>query len=443
MAGALFLTPAVASAFSIHDIPVVGSIVDFLSHRGPHSKDDHKGPPHDGDSRGSRGGHGGRGESGGPKILPHADIFVQASTTPIVVNYSTPLASDRRTHVPVDVSCDPPSRSPFTVGRHVVICTAANGSGTSHSRFRITVSTAPFDHYIVLDYSGSVGGVADGSGGYAITATSSSGAFITYTATLMDRRGVDHDGSVTCTPAPGYFTVGITTISCTALDGNHKIIMVEDSGDITVSDLPTCTSAANSCGMISTGVVDGGICTAVMPSNSSCNLGSNGSPALGGGGGGGAGVQSGAYNPKGSIYTPPRPQIIYPDGRVVYLDTESGARTTAGSQSGSGNTPGFQFTLGIKPGSGSSGSTGAGATGSEVKQLQIFLNNHGFSVSKSGAGSKGKEGTYFGPGTKAALIKFQEANAKDILVPLGLKKGTGVMGPSTRKFINSLLQKGK
>ncbi len=74
----------------------------------------------------------------------------------------------------------------------------------------------------------------------------------------------------------------------------------------------------------------------------------------------------------------------------------------------------------------------------EVKILQRFLNLKGFTVSDSGAGAAGQETDYFGPKTKQALIKFQEAYRSNILTPIGLNFGTGFFGPQTRNFINSL-----
>jgi hypothetical protein len=78
-------------------------------------------------------------------------------------------------------------------------------------------------------------------------------------------------------------------------------------------------------------------------------------------------------------------------------------------------------------------------TNSNVKNLQIFLNDLGFTVAKSGPGSKGQETMYFGNATKAALIRFQEYYSTEILKPVGLTKGTGNFGPSTIKKMNRIL----
>lgn len=67
-----------------------------------------------------------------------------------------------------------------------------------------------------------------------------------------------------------------------------------------------------------------------------------------------------------------------------------------------------------------------GMVDGEVKELQKFLNTHGFPVSLSGAGSLGNETTYFGLRTKAAVILFQKAKG---LVP------DGIVGPKTRAMM--------
>src|SRR5665213_3069735 len=64
-------------------------------------------------------------------------------------------------------------------------------------------------------------------------------------------------------------------------------------------------------------------------------------------------------------------------------------------------------------------------SGGEVMWVQQFLNNHGFTVATTGAGSPGNETSYFGPATKRAVIAFQNAYAANILTPVGLTSGNG------------------
>jgi hypothetical protein len=80
-----------------------------------------------------------------------------------------------------------------------------------------------------------------------------------------------------------------------------------------------------------------------------------------------------------------------------------------------------------------------GTIDAEVKLLQQFLNTHGFVIAKRGVGSPGKETNIFGPLTKAAVIRFQEAYAKEILTPSGFKRGTGMVAAATRAKLNQLV----
>jgi hypothetical protein len=81
-----------------------------------------------------------------------------------------------------------------------------------------------------------------------------------------------------------------------------------------------------------------------------------------------------------------------------------------------------------------------GMTNNDVKRLQIFLNAQGFTVSKKGAGSPGHETTYFGPATKAALMKFQQAHKEEILYSQGLTSPTGFFGLASMKVINAMMK---
>src|SRR5450756_1717207 len=81
-----------------------------------------------------------------------------------------------------------------------------------------------------------------------------------------------------------------------------------------------------------------------------------------------------------------------------------------------------------------------GAVDSDVKLLQSFLNTHGFTVAQKGVGSLGHETYYFGPATKAALMKFQLAYKKETLDPQKLKSPTGFFGVDTMKTVNAILK---
>lgn len=82
-----------------------------------------------------------------------------------------------------------------------------------------------------------------------------------------------------------------------------------------------------------------------------------------------------------------------------------------------------------------------GAHGEDVRELQRFLNiDTETVVAETGAGSHGNETNYFGNATKRALIKFQEKYRTEVLAPVGLTFGTGVLGEKTRHKINKLLK---
>ncbi|MES2408931.1 MAG: peptidoglycan DD-metalloendopeptidase family protein [Patescibacteria group bacterium] len=88
--------------------------------------------------------------------------------------------------------------------------------------------------------------------------------------------------------------------------------------------------------------------------------------------------------------------------------------------------------LNIIPANGSSGlllsrDLYLGITGDDVYALQVWLNNHGFVVSQSGAGSIGNETRYFGSATRAAVIKFQIAHT---IAPI-----VGYVGSITRRVL--------
>ncbi|OGG45608.1 hypothetical protein A2673_00010 [Candidatus Kaiserbacteria bacterium RIFCSPHIGHO2_01_FULL_50_13] len=68
-----------------------------------------------------------------------------------------------------------------------------------------------------------------------------------------------------------------------------------------------------------------------------------------------------------------------------------------------------------------------GSTGTDVRALQQFLNNNGYTIAKSGPGSPGNETETFGGLTRVALAAYQAAN--------GISPAVGYFGPLTRSHI--------
>lgn len=75
-----------------------------------------------------------------------------------------------------------------------------------------------------------------------------------------------------------------------------------------------------------------------------------------------------------------------------------------------------------------------GMESEEVTCLQEFLKSQGEEVYPEGLVTG-----YFGPLTRAAVIRFQEKHQEEILAPWELEQGTGFVGRTTREKINELL----
>lgn len=80
-----------------------------------------------------------------------------------------------------------------------------------------------------------------------------------------------------------------------------------------------------------------------------------------------------------------------------------------------------------------------GMTSIDVQHLQQVLNiDPSTQVAASGSGSPGEESEYFGALTFAAVERFQEKYAQNILFPVGLKTPTGYVGLATRSWFNAI-----
>lgn len=85
------------------------------------------------------------------------------------------------------------------------------------------------------------------------------------------------------------------------------------------------------------------------------------------------------------------------------------------------------------------GTLSLGSSGPQVTLLQQILNKDPETrIAATGPGSPGHETSLFGSLTKAAVIRFQEKYAADVLAPAGLTKGNGRVGTFTRTKLNSV-----
>lgn len=104
---------------------------------------------------------------------------------------------------PIGVTCTPPSGSGFLIGQTAVQCVAGSPGNTASCSFTVNVvDTSP----PVIHCNDNI--VAD--------ATSPSGAVVNYVSSAADPCGIR---SLECVPSGNQFPMGVTTVTCTAVDG--------------------------------------------------------------------------------------------------------------------------------------------------------------------------------------------------------------------------------
>jgi hypothetical protein len=132
-----------------------------------------------------------------------------------VVNY-TVVVSDNQPGA--TVACLPLSGSAFAMGITTVVCTASDAAGNrATSRFTVTVEDREKP---MLTVPANLSTVAE---------PGQSNAVVNYTATATDNSG---SVAVVCAPPSGTaFPVGVTTVTCTAIDESGNVV----TGSFTVA----------------------------------------------------------------------------------------------------------------------------------------------------------------------------------------------------------------
>lgn len=171
-----------------------------------------------------------------PTMTLPADITAKATTTGestgAVVTFTVTATDPDDAASALTITCTPKSGTTFPVGTTTVNCTASDPAGNSSSgSFKVIVSppdTTPPSLNLPADIT--------------TTATSGSGAAVTYTVTATDPDDAASTLTISCSPPSGStFPVGATTVNCTATDpaGNSSL----GSFKVTVNPPPPDTTA--------------------------------------------------------------------------------------------------------------------------------------------------------------------------------------------------------
>ncbi len=264
---------------------------------------------------------------------------------------------------------------------------------------------------LTTDAKISAGGVTlDVSGATAVveSITVQSGTFSFVLLSGSSLQVTSATGQYISTDADGSY---ITTDTCSG--GTSVLKFSSSSATVTINVTPSSSTACS-------GHATGAAAAAVA-----ATTGGGGGPPVASGGGGGAfaaptiTVTTPAATPASS-QTSSKPTVAGLQAQLNALLAQIAGLTgkatpSANAYINANANASFKRTLSV------------GSTGADVKALQVYLNTHGFMVTKSGAGSSGKETTRFGGATKAALKAWQKS--------VGITPANGLFGPKTRAYI--------
>ena len=287
--------------------------------------------------------------------------------------------------------------------------------GYTHSLSGLSCGTTYYSRAYATNGAGTGFGSTTSSVTSACTLTVSTAAVtsIGQTSATLNGSVDDNSGSNATQHGFAWGTVALLSGGDTATTSDGAFVGTGSFTD-SLSSL-TCNTAYysrayafNSAAGTSTGIIRS-FTTSACPSQQNNTNNTTPPPAVGGS------VSSGTYNP------PPLAVFVMCPANFTCTPI-SGAASSLGAASTSAALTAsttYAFTRDLQ----------LGDVGQDVRALQMFLNQHGFILAISGAGSPGHETTYFGLVTRAAVIKFQRAHG----VP-----GTGYFGPLSRKAASSL-----
>ena len=307
---------------------------------------------------------------------------------------------------------------------------ALNASGESSSTDAVSATTTA-----ISESSGALfTGIGSGVDGVVITSPTSTPVAGTYHATQSVSLSATGSSNIRytvddSTPSCSTGTLYSSAVSITSSKTIKAIACYPNSNYSSVSSLAyslTCSVSSVSNGSVSAYPTCGITC------NSGYTLSGSSCVASGGGGGGGGGGSFLAASPIATTETTTQTTggttvatlqaqivVLLNQLKTIIAQMEASGQEIPTAAKALISASSYNFTRNMT----------VGTVGEDVRDLQRYLNSHGFVVSVSGPGSPGNETAMFGGATRAALARLQAAN--------GISPAIGYFGPVTRNFIMS------